>query len=244
MTTFLLVPGAALGRWALDDVVRDLRARGYDASAISLTGLADRADEATPDTNLQTHVDDVVSAVRALETNDVVLVGHSYAGAVVAEAAPAVADHLQRLVLLAGMVLPAGMSMMEMLPPGAEEPFLAAVVDGPHGELQPPMTREQLDLYWGDHGLAGAAGQAWDDRATPHPVGTYRSPARVGPDGLGDLPRTSISCAGDPGPATSPGPDWDQRELATGHWPMLTDPTLLVDLLVDIASADDDLPSD
>lgn len=237
MSAFLFVPGASLGRWAFADVVDDLRSRGHEASAITLTGLADRAEEATPDTDLQTHVGDVVAAVRALGGDDVVLVGHSYAGAAVVEAAPEVAEHLERLVLLAGLLLDAGESLVDQLPPGAEEPFFANVVDTPRGRMQPPMTRDQLDLYWGDHGLIGDAAAAWDEHASPHPVWSYRSPARRGPGDLGDLPRTYVTCTNDPGPAPDLGPEWDRRDLSTGHWPMLTDPARLVDLLVDLAGS-------
>lgn len=55
--------------------------------AVSLTGLADRSHLGGPGADLDTHVTDVVQALRFAEATDIVLVGHSYAGTVVAAAA-------------------------------------------------------------------------------------------------------------------------------------------------------------
>jgi pimeloyl-ACP methyl ester carboxylesterase len=55
--------------------------------AVSLTGLADRSHLGGPGADLDTHVTDVVQALRFAEATDIVLVGHGYAGTVVAAAA-------------------------------------------------------------------------------------------------------------------------------------------------------------
>jgi pimeloyl-ACP methyl ester carboxylesterase len=51
---------------------------------ISLTGLGERVHLARPDTDLDVHVTDVVNLLSYEGLSDVVLVGHSYAGSVVA----------------------------------------------------------------------------------------------------------------------------------------------------------------
>lgn len=234
MSTILFVPGANLGSWAFQDVVAGLADRGHDAHAVTLTGLAERAGQATPDTDLRTHVDDVVAAVRDLPAGDVVLVGHSYAGAVVVNALPEVADRVSRLVLLAGTVLPVGETLLEQLPPGAEPLFLATVVDGDHGPVLPPMEREVLDTWWGDHGLTGAVWDRYRRCATAQPVACFRTPAWSSPDAEPQVPRTSITCTGDPGGPPALGAQWATSTMPTGHWPMLSAPKLLVDGLHDL----------
>ena len=50
----------------------------------SLTGLGERVHLASPDIGLATHIDDVVNAIVWENLHDVILVGHSYSGMVIA----------------------------------------------------------------------------------------------------------------------------------------------------------------
>ena len=114
MTTYVLVPGFWLGGWAWRDVAADLRGRGHDVHPLSLTGMGERVHLAGPGTDLETHVTDVLNLLRYAELDDVVLVGHSYAGAVVT---PSVADRvperIARLVFVDTGPLPEGMSQSD-----------------------------------------------------------------------------------------------------------------------------------
>jgi hypothetical protein len=51
----------------------------------TLTGVGERSHLLKPDVNLDTHILDIVNEMRWQELKNVVLVGHSYAGMVVAE---------------------------------------------------------------------------------------------------------------------------------------------------------------
>src|SRR4051812_17697311 len=98
----VLVPGSWLGAWAWRDVTPRLRARGHDVHALTLTGMGDREHLGSAETTFATHVTDVLAHLEAEELDDVVLVGHSYAGAVVTAAAARVPQRIRRLVYLAG----------------------------------------------------------------------------------------------------------------------------------------------
>ena len=98
MTTFVLIPGAWIGAWAWQDVAADLRARGHLVYPLSLTGLAERVHLGRPDTNLDTHLDDVVKLLEFEDLRDIVLVGHSYAGCVITGVADRAPDRLAALV--------------------------------------------------------------------------------------------------------------------------------------------------
>src|SRR5690606_41589705 len=84
MTRYVMVAGAWLGGWAWDEVAAELRARGHEVGAPTLSGLAGRGDVPA---DQETHVRDVVAEVDRLEPGEVVLVGHSYAGVPVGQAA-------------------------------------------------------------------------------------------------------------------------------------------------------------
>lgn len=84
MTEFVLVAGARLGSWAWDEVAAELRAFGHGAHPLTLSGLAEK--RGVP-AGRQTPVQDIVGEVERLHPRDVVLVGHSYSGIPVGQAA-------------------------------------------------------------------------------------------------------------------------------------------------------------
>src|ERR1700684_2713755 len=84
---FVLVPGACLGGWVWRDVAHQLRARGHDVYPVTLTGLGERVHLADVSVDLDTHIADVLGVLDYEDLSDAVLVGHSYAGLVVAGAA-------------------------------------------------------------------------------------------------------------------------------------------------------------
>ncbi|MEC7514519.1 MAG: alpha/beta fold hydrolase, partial [Pseudomonadota bacterium] len=94
MATFVLVHGAWHGGWCWGRVAKLLRAEGHDVYTPTLTGLADRSHLMAPTINLSTHVRDITNLITWEGLSDVVLVGHSYGGMVIAGVAEAVAERL------------------------------------------------------------------------------------------------------------------------------------------------------
>ena len=82
---FVLVHGAWHGGWCWKKVKALLNKRGYDVYTPTLTGLGERSHLLKADINLDTHIQDVVNVIEYEDLNNVVLVGHSYAGMVVTE---------------------------------------------------------------------------------------------------------------------------------------------------------------
>jgi pimeloyl-ACP methyl ester carboxylesterase len=93
MATFVLVSGAWHGGWCWKRVRPLLREAGHDVYTPTLTGSGERVHLASPDIDLNTHVQDVVNVITFEDLSDVYLVGHSYAGFVtgtVAHRAPGI----------------------------------------------------------------------------------------------------------------------------------------------------------
>jgi pimeloyl-ACP methyl ester carboxylesterase len=232
MTTYVLVPGAWLGAWAWSDVATELRARGHVVHAVTLTGLAERAAEMTADTDLSTHVRDVVAVFEALDLRDVVLVGHSYAGAVIGEVAQLAADRIDRLVYLAAVVLPDGTSMFDLFGTEAAAGMEAMAVAAGDPHRLPVPSDAELDRYYGAHGLDAKSLAGFRAAATGHPIGTFRQAASLKDPAVAGLPRTYIRATADgPVPIGADSPGWEYGEIETGHWPMFTRPAELVELL-------------
>ena len=135
MAGVVLVHGAWHGAWCWDPVVEELQRRGIAVEAVELplTGLADD-----------------VRATRAAAGAmgpDTVLVGHSYAGLVISEAAVGLPS-VRRLLYLAALMCEAGEDSSAILA-RYESPLLASVVgdrDGCHRRSFPapgPVLRRQ-----------------------------------------------------------------------------------------------------
>jgi pimeloyl-ACP methyl ester carboxylesterase len=104
MVTFVLIPGAWLGGWCWKYLTPLLREQGHEVYTPTLTGLGERTHLARPDTDLETHVRDVVNVLEYRNLEDVVLVGHSYAGLVVRGVAEQVPERLAHVVYLLDFV--------------------------------------------------------------------------------------------------------------------------------------------
>src|ERR1051326_780753 len=100
MSTYVLVHGAWGGSYGWRNVRPILQAVGHSVFTPSLTGLGERAHLASPAVNLSTHIQDVCNCLFYEDLNDVILVGHSYGGMVVAGVADRMAERIQHLVFL------------------------------------------------------------------------------------------------------------------------------------------------
>ena len=81
---FVLVHPAWHGAWCWKRVVPLLRQQGHEVSTPTLTGLGERSHLARREIGLEVHVNDVVNVLGTEDLRDVVLVGHSSSGAVIA----------------------------------------------------------------------------------------------------------------------------------------------------------------
>lgn len=230
--TFVLVHGAWHGGWCWREVARQLRAAGHVVHTPTLTGLGERAHLASRSVDLSTHALDVVKLFEFEELDDVILVGHSYAGHVVPLVADAIAPRIRHLVFLDAVVARDG------------QPFLAAAVGAAR---QRAALDGYLDLppalaFFGvpeDHPLA-----PWVRRhLTPHPLGTLLQTVRFRNGGHLPLPKTFIRCLRrrdmsqpDPiEPQVKGKPGWTWKTLDTGHDAMVTAPAELTQMLLEVA---------
>jgi pimeloyl-ACP methyl ester carboxylesterase len=244
MTTYVLIPGFWLGAWAWRPVEDELRSRGHDVHPLSLTGMGERAHLARPDTDLETHITDVLNLIRYEDLHDVVLVGHSYAGAVVV---PSVADRIperiSRLVFIDSGPLPDGMSHTEFTPPEQQARNAELVRTVGNGwQLPPPPWSE---LAAGAAELPGGTLERLAQLSVPQPWATATTPVRL-TEAWEKLPRLHVLCSFPveqvrAKAATVPAfrhmatDGCDYRELFGWHWPMFDRPGELAGILHEAA---------
>jgi pimeloyl-ACP methyl ester carboxylesterase len=220
VATFVLVHGAWHGGWCWRDVAAALRSDGHIVHPPTLSGLAERAALA-PHVDLSTHTDELARLLAFEDVEDAVLVGHSYAGLVIAGAAARVPERLSRLVYLDAFIARPGQSMFDLLRPERRAVYEASI----HDDLIPSPAPALF-------GITDAAEVAWArERLTPQPVRTWTEPLA----GAAEHPATYIRCT--EGPLVPSFEGFARRfegevvEIATGHDAMITTPAALAAML-------------
>ena len=232
MADIVLVHGAWHGSWCWRRVVPLLWLAGHRVVPVTLSGLGERAHQLSPEITLDTHVQDVVTAMRAEECSRAVLVGHSYGGMVVTGAADRLGEEVGRLVYVDAVVPLPGEAWSTRNPSSVQAERRAAIER--HGNLTPPPPSA--------FGLTGADADWVERRQTPQPGGVYDDSLDFDADRWAALPRTFVDCTMPALPTIGPSrelvrsqPGWEVVELDTGHDPMISAPADLAAVLLTVA---------
>ncbi|HXC53803.1 MAG TPA: alpha/beta fold hydrolase [Rhizomicrobium sp.] len=193
MSAFLLVHGAWHGGWCWHKVVARLEAMGHRAAAPDMPG---HGDDQTPiaGVTLDHLVDRVCAAIDAAGEK-VVLVGHSYGGAMISQAAERRASRIKSLVYLAAFLLGDGQSVTRTARDDKESHLNGKVdfaADDSVATVRPEAIR---DCFYGECSEEDVAFAR--ARLRPEAVAGLRTPLRLSEAQFGGLPRTYIECRRD-----------------------------------------------
>ncbi|HET9920415.1 MAG TPA: alpha/beta fold hydrolase [Ktedonobacteraceae bacterium] len=238
MATFVLVHGAWHGGWCWQKVIPFLEEAGHEVYAPTLTGLAERASELSPDVGLDTHIQDIVGLLTEKNLHGVILVGHSYGAMVITGVVDQVPERIAHLVYLDTFVPRDGESMADSSP---------MVIRLLRKQAQAHGDGWRVDSH-GTYGVTTEPDRSMVRRSvTPQPLKTLEQPLHLkNPAIVSAKPRTHIDCTGSGFffslmrhlvarralPPTEAG--WRLRQLPTGHDAMITMPRELADLLLEV----------
>jgi len=238
MATFVLVHGAWFGGWCWQKIIPFLKAAGHEVYAPTLTGLAERASERSPDIGLETHIQDIVSLLEEKNLHGVILVGHSYGGIVITGVVDQVPERIAHLIYLDTFVPRDGESLADISPMVIRLLRQQAQVRGAGWKVDPH----------GTYGVTREPDRSWVLKSvTPQPLKTFEQPLHLkNPAIVSTKPRTHIACTGSGFfysfmqqlvgrralPPTEAG--WRLRQLPTGHCAMITMTRELDDFLLEV----------
>ncbi len=238
MATFVLVHGGWQGGWCWQKVVPLLEEAGHEVYAPTLTGLAERASELSPEVGLDTHIQEIVGLLQEKNLHGVILVGHSYGGMVITGVVDAVPERIAHLVYLDTFVPRDGESLADISPMVIRLLRKQAQAHGDGWRIDPQ----------GTYGVTTEPDRSMVRRSvTPQPLLTFEQPLHLkNPAIVSTKPRTHIDCTGSGFffslmrhlvarralPPTEAG--WRLRQLPTGHAAMITMPRELADLLLEV----------
>lgn len=223
--TFLVCHGAWSAGWAWRKM-RPLLHRPPESVLFTptMTGVGERAHLVTRDTNLETHITDLLAVIQMEDLHDITLIGHSYGGIVATGVADRARDKIRQLIYLDAFVPHDGESLYDIT--GQSAPSHPPLLVEPRPV--PPDTSNE-DALW----IA--------ERRTPHPLASFTQRLRLSGEPL--APRSYIRCTRVPpdDPLRSSAEraraaGWPYRELDASHSPHVTAPEALhaavIDLLV------------
>src|SRR4029077_3106249 len=146
MSTFILVHGAWQSNGTWDLLAPLLEEQGHRVIRPVLSGLGTDESRLSHDITLRQHVEDV-SVELSRATEQVVLVGHSYAGMIISGVAERNPAQVRRLVFLDAFIPEDGQSVLDLLPAELGTYFRNVARD--HGDgWRLPCEEGHLDL-WG-----------------------------------------------------------------------------------------------
>jgi pimeloyl-ACP methyl ester carboxylesterase len=231
-----LVHGAWHGGWCWRRVADLLKAQGHRVFCPTLTGLGERAHLLTREVNMTTHIADVIAVIEAEELEDVVLVGHSYAGMVISGVAAKIKSRLWQLVYLDSAVIEDGEAWSTAHTPQVQAERRKAAQES-SGGLSLPVPKAEV------FGVTRPDDIAWvQRRLTPHPFAPYDEKMHWGGPAGNGLPKVYIDCVDPVYTGLNPvkqryrgKPGWPFVELKTGHDAMVTAPEETAKLLLGFA---------
>ena len=229
MSTFVLVPGAWLGGWCWNRITPILNKAGHETYPVTLTGMGDRVHLARKEHGIETPIQDVLNIIEYNDLDDIILVGHSFAGKVAAAVADRAHERVNTVLFLDAfrpqkVRTPQG-SFSDEFPPspdGSNFPFSTAILDAIGKDVQ------GRDRQW------------LLSKSTPWPRKYAQDPITLSTN-FDSLRQAYIFCtsSGDPVDQILAG-KWGKIEgpykvIDSGHYPMITNPSELSDDLLQLA---------
>ncbi|MBC8163988.1 MAG: alpha/beta hydrolase [Roseiflexaceae bacterium] len=225
-TTFVLVHGAWHGGWCWNKLTPLLRAAGHQVFTPTLTGLGERAHLLTPEIDLATHIKDIVSVLEYEDLHDVVLVGHSYGGMVIAGVAEAIGSRVAHLVFLDGFLPESGKALTDYAPmlPTRDDGWRVPAL----GTSRDFGVTDERDIAWAD------------PRIGDQPIRAITQPVQLSAQLYDSFAKTYIQLTEAPWFVEAAERAKRQRFrsytlLSGGHDAMISQPKAVAEILLDVA---------
>jgi pimeloyl-ACP methyl ester carboxylesterase len=168
--TFVLVHGAYHGGWCWRRVADLIEQKGHKVYALTLSGLGERSHLLTKDTNLDTHITDIVNVIKWEDLKDVCLVVHSYGGWPGSGAVERTLERIASIVWLDAFMPQDGQRGADFISEFSRKALMEAVARGEAGRPAP-----KAEVF-----LVNEKDRAWvDSKLTPQPNGVALQPIKL-----------------------------------------------------------------
>ncbi len=231
MSIFLLVHGGMSGGWCWNKVRSFLELTGQTVLTPTLTGLGERKHLSHKNIDLDLHIEDIVNTIIYEDLDNINLVGHSYGGMVITGVADRVPQKIKQLIYVDALLPFDGESMFDIIDQNIVDHLYNSAKDNGEGWQVQPASAEKC-------GLSDPEDiKRFNAYSTPHPLKTFQQPIHLKNNAIKNLDKIYIKCTQDsalnPMLVRAKELGIRCRLLDSGHYPMITQPQKLADLLTD-----------
>ncbi len=226
MANYILIHGAYQGGWIWKPVAQRLRAAGHTVYAPSLDGCGERTSQLRPGIDTESQAQEIVDLLFYEDLTDVVLVGTSSGGMVLASVAERARANIGRVVFADALALFDGEKIRDIV-------TRPAAVNNEHA--LGPTREDALERMFA--GMDREVAHWAADRLTLHPRLVFEQPVKLPHFWEQTWDATVIYCP----QAQNPGEPHQRRcaeklnasweEIDTGHYPMLSTPDELARII-------------
>ena len=230
MGNFVLIHGSYQGGWIWKFVLERIRAKGHNVLAPTLDGCGERASQLRAGITTETQAEEIAQLLYFHDLRDVVLVGTSSGGMVMARAAEQARGRVSRVVFADALALLNGESILD-------------IVKRPTTSIRTPLARgpSREDAAGRLFAELDPTLREWAaDRVTLHPAAVYDQPVSL--ERFWDQPWNAdvLYCSRAPNPGeahirrTAEMLKARWHVIDTGHYPMLSTPDELTGIILNL----------
>ena len=233
---FLLIHGAWHGGWVWNEISEILRYQRYSVSTPTLTGLGEKKHLLSSKITIETFIEDVVNHIIFENLNDIILVGHSFAGSVISGVADRLKDRIQKLIYFDAMILTDGQKPFDITPKETVEQRIELAKKFGNNISIPAPSADAFGVFDIKKSLL------LEEKLTPHPLSAFQSKLILKNEVGNGIPLSYIFCTKPVYKSLESSREvvrkmkWPIFELSAGHDAMLTHPKETLNLLMKICN--------
>lgn len=229
MSTYVLIHGSYQGGWIWKPTVEKLAEKGHNVYSPTLDGCGERAKFIRPGITITTQAEEISDFLHYQDLEDVVLVGTSTGGLVTCKTAELSRDRIQHIIFVDALAPQPGEKVADIVVRDPSYPV--SITELTRGPSKIEM-EERLFQHLGPDLKKWAI-----DRVTMHPIEATDAPGELDGFWSQKWDATVIRCTLSANPSrdhqyrTAQKLEAQWHELEAGHYPMLSHPKELSQLL-------------
>ena len=233
---FLLIHGAWHGGWVWNEISEILRYQRYSVSTPTLTGLGEKKHLLSSKITIETFIEDIVNHIIFENLNNIILVGHSFAGSVISGVADRLKDRIQKLIYFDAMILIDGQKPFDITPKETVEQRIELAKKFGNNISIPAPSADAFGVFDIKKSLL------LEEKLTPHPLSAFQSKLILKNEVGNGIPLSYIFCTKPVYKSLESSREvvrkmkWPIFELNAGHDAMLTHPKETLNLLMKICN--------
>ena len=233
---FLLIHGAWHGGWVWNEISEILRYQRYSVSTPTLTGLGEKKHLLSSKITIETFIEDVVNHIIFEDLNNIILVGHSFAGSVISGVADRLKDRIQKLIYFDAMILIDGQKPFDITPKETVDQRIDLAKKFGNNISIPAPSADAFGVFDIKKSLL------LEEKLTPHPLSAFQSKLILKNEVGNGIPLSYIFCTKPVYKSLESSREvvrkmkWPIFELNAGHDAMLTHPKETLNLLMKICN--------